>query len=135
MLLIITESHIRILFPSGLMKNMHDFFNNNRTFSLIILVETYLIKYFFQIPAGGNGPLLSMPDIKSTNICNCSQPYCIFYTKYQSSWNFSCKPNGPPIFPKWLFILLLKKGDIKRDPKQEGVQRLRQTWVYAEIFL
>ena len=43
----------------------------------------------------------------------------------------------PPIFPKWLFILLLKKGDIKRDPKQEGgAQRLRQRLgMYAEIFL
>ena len=26
-----------------------------------------------------------------------------------------------------MVILLLKKGDIKRDPKQEGAHRLRQT--------
>ena len=120
MLLIITESHIRILLPSGLMKNMHDFFNNNRTFSLIILVETYLIKYFFSDSCWGKWPIVHVHDIKSTNICNCSQPYCIFYTKYQSSWNFSCKHNGPPIFPKWFYFL--KRGHKKR-PKTGGCSK------------
>ena len=122
MLLIITESHIRILLPSGLMKNMHDFFNNNRTFSLIILVEIYLIKYFFfRFLLGEMAHCCPCLTSSQQTFVTVHNPIVFSIQNIKVHGIFLVNIMVPPyIFPKWFYFL--KRGHKKR-PKTGGCSK------------